>query len=133
MVTRVSLRYAKINAVEGKSVLVTGVNPQTGKHVNLEIENVSEPTLSKLKYCLIARNFLKIFGGSGKGEPEFRFSEEDPPEKRDDSYFTLFSYASKAGYNPLFLKKLDRHLVPMERKAITNVGKYLLNLIDKLG
>lgn len=127
------LRYAKIEAIEGKTVTVVGVHPQTGKHAGLVIETVKDPTLTKLRYCLASKIFVKVFVGDGKTEPNFRFSAEEPSSRREDSYFTLFSYASRVGFNPLFLRKLDHHLVTMGEPPTKELGEHLLNVTDKLG
>jgi hypothetical protein len=128
----VILRYAKVNAIKDKTVSITGVNPPTGKHVEFVFERIDEPILNSLIYALNSKIFIKVLAGK-KGEPDFEFQEEKPPETREDSYFTIFSYASKVGYNPQFLKELDHYLVTMGDRPFKELGRYLLNATDKLG
>ena len=129
------LRYAKVNAIRDTTVSVTGINPPTGKHITYVFESVNEPMLSKLKLALEAKIFVKVLVGTKKGLLHFRFGNEEPSETRKDSYFTFFSYASKSGYNPKFLRELDHYLVTMDHhtRPIKELGRYLLNAIDKLG
>lgn len=79
-------------------------------------------------------SFIKILAKE-KGETVSSFIVEKPPRERDDSYFTLSSYAGKAGYSPFFLRELDHYLVTMTSgtNPVKEVGKYLLNVTDKLG
>lgn len=113
---------------------MTGVNPPTGKHVEFVFEHIDDPILKSLKYALNSKIFIKVLAGK-RGEPDFEFQEERPPESREDSYFTLFSYASKSGYNPQFLRELDDYLITMDAwtKPLKELGKMLLNVTDKLG
>ena len=128
------LRYIKVNAIKGRTVSMTGVNPPTGKHVEFVFESIHDPILKSLKYALNSKIFIKVLAGK-KGEPDFEFQEERPPETREDSYFTLFSYASKLGYNPQFLREMDHYLVTMDvrTRPFKELGRYLLNATDKLG
>jgi hypothetical protein len=128
----VILRYTKVNAVKNRTVSMTGLNPPTGKHVEFVFERIDDPILKSLKYALNSRIFIKVLAGK-KGEPDFEFQEEKPPETREDSYFTIFSYVSKVGYNPQFLRELDHYLVTMGEKPFKELGRYLLNATDKLG
>jgi len=125
------LRYAKVNAIKGKTVSVTGVNPPTGKHVEFVFERIDDPILKSLKYALDSKIFIKYLVGKTTAS----FEEERPPETREDSYFTLLSYASKSGYNPKFLRELDHYLVTMDvwTRPFKELGRYVLNATDKLG
>lgn len=125
------LRYAKVNAIKGKTVSITGVNPPTGKHVEFVFERIDDPILRDLKYALDSKIFIMVLVGKTK----ISFEEEKPAETRKDSYFTFFSYASKSDYNPKFLRELDHYLVTMEvwTRPFKEVGRYLLNATDKLG
>ena len=129
------LRYVKVNRIEGNTVLMTGVNKPTGKHVQFVFERIEDPkVLKSLKYALNSKIFIKVLAGK-KGEPDFQFQNEKPPGTREDSYFTLFSYAGKVGYNPSCLRELDHYLVTMDEwtKPFKELGRYLLNITDKLG
>jgi hypothetical protein len=130
----VILRYAKVSSIKDKTVSIIGVNPPTGKHVEFVFERIDEPTLSSLKYALSSKIFIKMLAGK-KGEPDFEFQEERTTETREDSYFTLFSYAKEVGYAPEFLKKLDHYLVTMDgrTKPFKDLGRHILNVTDKLG
>jgi len=130
------LRYVKVTAIKDKTVLMAGVNPPTGKHVPLEFETIEDSTvLRSLRYALTSRIFIKVLAGEKAGESDFEFQEEKPAKDREDSYFTIFSYCSKAGYNPLFLRRLDHHLVIMDyfTNPCKELGKSILNMTDKLG
>lgn len=129
------LRYAKVNDVRDRTVVITGVNPPTGKHITYVFETISDEKL--LRSLIDARRsdmFLKVFVGE-QGEPDFKFGNEEPPRDREDSYFTFFSYAKNCGYNPLFLRELDHYLVTMSTygKPVKEIGRYLLNVTEKLG
>jgi len=128
------LRYAKVNSIENEKVFLTGVNPPTGKHVTFVFERVGDPkTLDSLKYALRTGLFVKYL--VGKNIARSLLAEEKPPEDREDSYFTFFSYCKPYGYNPLFFKELDHFLVTMSdyRKPVKEIGKILLNVTEKLG
>jgi len=131
----VMLRYTKVNAIKGKTVSMTGINPPTGKHITYVFESMSEPMLSSLKLALDSKIFIKVLVGTKKGLLHFKFENERPPETREDSYFTFFSYANKLGYNPKFLRELDHYLVTMDAwtRPFKELGRYLLNATDKLG
>jgi hypothetical protein len=130
----VILRYAKVNAIKDKTVSITGVNPPTGKHVEFVFERIDEPILNSLIYALNSKIFIKVLAGK-KGEPDFEFQQEKSSETREDSYFTLFSYAREAGYGPQFLKELDHYLVTMDvwTRPFRDLGRHVLNVTDKLG
>jgi hypothetical protein len=130
----VILRYTKVNAIKDKTVSMTGVNPPTGKHVEFVFESIDAPVLESLRYALNSKIFIKVLAGK-RGEPDFEFQEERPSETREDSYFTLFSYTGKAGYNPQFLRELDHYLVTMDvwTRPFKELGRHLLNTTDKLG
>ena len=132
---KVMLRYVKVNAIRDATVSMTGINPLTGTHITYMFECKNKPMLRKLKLALEAKIFIKVSTGAKKGRLHSRFESEDPPETRKDSYFTLFSFASKSGYNPKFLRELDHHLVTMDDwiSPFKELGKYLLNATDKLG
>ena len=129
------LRYAKVNAIKGTTVFLTGVNPRTAKHVQFAIENGwwkrGKEALKDLEDALSSRIFLKIFVGKHKVD----FEPEKPPENREDSYLTFLSYAKESGYNPKFLRELDHYLVTMTSwtNPVKDLGMYLLNATDKLG
>jgi len=132
----VILRYVKVNAIKDRFVSIVGVNPPTGKHVEFLFERVADNlVLKSLKHALGSRIFIKVLAGEKKGEPAFRLQNEKASHIREDSYFTLFSYASKAGYNPEFMRGLDHYLVTMDdfTRPFKELGRYLLNATDKLG
>ena len=126
------LRYAKVNSIENKKVILTGVNPPTGKHVTFVFEKVdNDNTLNSLKYAQRNGLFLKYL----VGKDSMSIAQEKPPKDREDSYFTLFSHCKIYGYTPLFFKELDHILVTMSdyRKPVKEIGKILLNVTEKLG
>lgn len=124
---KVLLRFCKVTKIEKNTVAVTGVNLPTVKHVEMVFERIDDPTLTQLRTAMLAGLFIRVLGT----EKGVHFSNEDPSE----SYFLAFSFARQAGYNPPFMKKLDDYLVTMEswRAPVTDLGVFVLNLMDKLG
>jgi hypothetical protein len=120
-------------AIDGTTVTVRGVNPPTGKNISFEWPDIkNKEALPTFRAAMRSRTLYKVLmGNSSEG---IHLEQEELLHSAKDSYFTILTYCSKIGYNPLFLRELQEYTLIMDSTTTLNsIGLHVLNAIEKLG